>query len=426
MLDLQIHSDIDQETFQRMLADHLSVIDAVRNGEARYSASEGWLHPGECAGEAQITRIEKKAQEIQANADAFVPVGVGGSINSARAVIEALKPQGYPQIIYAGNTLNAHALNGILQSLEGRTFYIDCIAKNFETLEPGASFRLLRKMLQEEFGEEAYKKIITTGTPGSLLEKLSGAQGWDFFDFPVNVGGRYTALTNVGLLPMAVAGIDIRALVQGAEDMRSRLFAEEGEDNIAYRYACLRNLFYREGKRVEMLSSFEPRFRYFYKWWMQLFGESEGKDGRGILPVTGEFSEELHSIGQFIQDGSPVMFETFLHVKNPSDDSDCLPVPDDGIADAFDYLNGKDFLDINEADYEATVKAHSTGLPVLSVEVDRLDAYTFGELFYFFEAACVMSCEIMGVNPFDQPGVEAYKLRMFAALGKNHQKERDL
>lgn len=241
------------------------------------------------------------------------------SNNAARSVIEALRKDDAPEIIYAGNTLSPDAMNRMMKRLEGKSIY--------------------------------------------------------------NVGGRYTAMTNIGLLPMAVAGIDIRELVKGARDMQIRVHEESTEKNIAYQYACLRNLYYKEGYRVEMLSSFEPQFRFFYKWWIQLFAESEGKDNKGVFPVAGEFSEELHSVGQFIQDG-------------------------------------KDFWEINKAAYHATVAAHSKKLPCLTIEVDELDAYHFGQLFYFFQFACYLSCKIMGVNPFDQPGVEAYKKWMFEALGK--------
>ena len=310
-----------------------------------------------------------------------------------------------------------HAMNkknGYMK-LEGKSIYIDCIAKNFETLEPGSSFRILRQYMEKTYGEEAHKRIIATGTIGSSLEELCTKYGYTFLEFPLNVGGRYTAMTNVGLLPMAVAGIDIRALVQGAKDMQKRVHEESAENNIAYQYACLRNLYYQEGYRVEMLSSFEPQFRFFYKWWIQLFAESEGKENKGIFPVAGEFSEELHSVGQFIQDGSPIIFETFLDVTKQN--SSLIVAPDEK-EDYFNYLDGKDFWEINKAAYHATVTAHSKKLPCLTIEVGELDAYHFGQLFYFFQFACYLSCKIMGVNAFDQPGVEAYKKWMFEALGK--------
>lgn len=415
MINLRIQSSIDTEGLHRLAAAHLTDLAAAKSGEQCYEDSQDWLDTSVCAGEEQLKRILAKSKEIQSNADAFVLIGVGGSNNAARSVIEAIQPEGMPEIIYAGNTLNPHVLNEMLKKLDGKDFYIDCIAKNFETLEPGSSFRILRNYMADRYGNKAHERIITTGTIGSSLDVLSKAEGYDFLDFPLRVGGRYTAMTNVGLLPMAVAGIDIQALVRGAHDMQVRLHEEEGEDNIAYQYACLRNLFYQEGKRVEMLASFEPRLRWFYKWWMQLFAESEGKDNKGIFPVTGEFSEELHSIGQFIQDGSPIMFETFLDVKERKDS---LIIQSDGKKDFFDYLDGKDFYDINKAAYAATVRAHSAKLPVLTLEVDALDAYHFGQIFYFFQFACYLSCKIMGVNPFNQPGVEAYKHWMFEALGK--------
>lgn len=268
-------------------------------------------------------------------------------------MIEALRKDDVPEIIYAGNTLSPDAMNRIMKKLEGKSIY--------------------------------------------------------------NVGGRYTAMTNIGLLPMAVAGIDIRELVKGARDMQIRVHEESADENIAYQYACLRNLCYKEGYRVEMLSSFEPQFRFFYKWWIQLFAESEGKDNKGVFSVAGEFSEELHSVGHFIQDGSPIMFETFLDVKKQKAS---LIVEPDEKEDYFDYLDGKDFWEINKAAYYAIVTAHSKKLPCMTFELDELDVYHFGQLFYFFQFACYLSCKIMGVNPFNQPGVEAYKKWMFEALGK--------
>ncbi len=417
MIRFDVNSDLsDQETtLKQMMQEHTEMLAEAQAGEEKYKDSQDWLDTDIEAGEEQLLRIERKAQEIRRNADAFVLIGIGGSNNAARAVVEALKPLNGCEIIYAGNTLHPHEVEKMLQKLAGKDFYIDCIAKNFETLEPGAAFRVLRQYMDERYGDKAPERIIATGTPGSTLWQLCQEQGYDFFEFPVNVGGRYTAMTNVGLLPMAVAGVDVRALVKGAHDMQLQLHKEPAETNSAYRYACLRNLFYQNGYRVEMLSSFDPRFHYFYLWWRQLFAESEGKDNKGIFPVTGEFTEELHSIGQFIQDGSPIMFETFLDVLN---EQDHVVIKPDSRKDYFDYLNGKDFAEINKAAFHATVKAHSEKLPVMTFTLDKLDAYHFGQLFYFFQFACYLSCKLMGVNPFDQPGVEAYKHWMFAALGK--------
>ena len=303
-----------------------------------------------------------------------------------------------------------------LKELKGKSVYIDCIAKNFETLEPGASFRVLRKFLSDKYQEKANERIIATGTKGSALENLCEEQGYTFLEFPEDVGGRFSAMTAVGLLPMAVAGIDIEKLVLGASDMQKYLTSGEIAGNPAYQYACLRNLYYKKGYKIEMLASFEPQFRWFYKWWIQLFGESEGKDNKGLFPSAGDFCEELHAMGQYIQDGTPLLFETFLDVQEKN--SSLGPAPDK-VSDGFDYLNGKEFWEINKASFHATVKAHREKLPCLILEVENLDAYAFGELFYFFLFSCYASARILGVNPFDQPGVEAYKKWMFEALGKD-------
>ena len=417
-LETKSYGQAEEAAYLKFLEGNLVILTRAQEGEKRYEDSQDWLDTEICAGRQTIDRILAKAEEIRANANAFVLIGVGGSNNAARSVIEAIAPKRRgidPEIIYAGNTLNPGQLKKTLAQLEGRDYYIECIAKNFETLEPGSSFRILRKAMARKYGKRAHERIISCGTAGSLLERLSRQEGYDFFDFPDRVGGRFTAMTNVGLLPMAVAGIDIKALVEGAHAMQLSLHEKKGIDNIAYRYACLRNLCYRKNYRLEMLSSFEPRFRYFYKWWTQLFAESEGKDQRGIFPVTGEFSEELHSIGQFIQEGTPIVFETFLDVGE-ADDS--LIIHADGLPDAFDYLNEKDFADINRAAFDATVRAHAQRLPVSILQLDRLNARGFGQLFYFFQFAAYLSCALMGVNPFNQPGVEAYKERMFGALGR--------
>ncbi len=417
MINLIINKDTEElkNELKKIREDNRQKLEEAKAGEKIYADSQGWLDTKEHAGEEKLKRIGELAKTIRENADVFVLIGVGGSNNAARSVIEALKTDEGTEIVYAGNTLSPNAINKMLKKIQGKSVYIDCIAKNFETLEPGSSFRILRQYLEEQYGENAKDRIIATGTVGSSLEKLCTDNGYTFLDFPENVGGRYTAMTNVGLLPMAVAGLDIRKLVEGAADMQKRLHEEGYENNIAYEYACLRNIFYKKGYRVEMLSSFEPQFSCFYKWWTQLFAESEGKDNKGIFPVTGEFSEELHSVGQFIQDGSPIMFETFMDVKKQQDS---VVVKADDKADYFDYLDGKDFWEINKAAFKATVDAHSTKLPCLTLEVDSIDEYHFGQLFYFFQFACYLSCKVMGVNAFDQPGVEAYKKWMFEALGK--------
>lgn len=377
--------------------------------------STGWMELEKWAGEDTLSRLESIAGEIRQKADAFVVIGVGGSNNAARSMVEALKRPGNPETIWAGNTLSAPAMNRMLRSLEGKDFYIDCIAKNFETLEPGAAFRVLRRALREKYGADYPARVIATGTIGSPLEALCQKEGFTFLPFPTDIGGRYTALSNVGLLPAAVAGLDIRKVTGGARKMREAVYSLPPGENPALLYAAARHLLYEAGYRVEMLASFEPALGWFYKWWIQLFAESEGKEGKGLFPVASAYSEELHSVGQFVQEGSPILFETFLEVGETGEKLSLAP---DGVSDGFDYLDGKDYGDLNAAAAEATRTAHSRRLPVLTLSVPRIDEETFGELFAFFQYACVLSSGMLGVNPFDQPGVEAYKRWMFKALGK--------
>lgn len=419
MLQLFV-SDPKQTVTEGELAEYMrqneSTFFLTQKGEAQYSDSLGWLDVKEWANSEILSKTKILAEEIRQKADTFVLIGVGGSNNAARAVIESMQPAGNPKIIYSGNTLSAHEMNKMLAQLDGKEIYIDCIAKNFETLEPGVSFRILRKYLTDRYGKaEAAHHILCTGTIGSNLDALCQKEGYTFLPFATNIGGRYTALTYVHLLPMAVAGIDIEALARGACDMATLLHTGQPACNLAFRYAALRNLYYQKGYKVEMLSSFEPRLSWFYKWWEQLFAESEGKDGKGLLPVTGEYSEQLHSLGQFVQDGTHLLFETFLDVQEQQDS--LLLRPDD-VEDGFSYLNGKDFWDVNKVSFEATRKAHSAVMPCLTLTFDRFDAYHYGQLFYFFEYACYLSGRLLGINPFDQPGVEAYKGWMFKALGK--------
>lgn len=417
MLKLRIE-DKNQEIEKELevcMEEKRGILRDILKGESKYQDSLGWFHTQEWACERQVAALKKLASKIREEADVFVLVGVGGSNNAARSVIKALQTDQKTEILYAGNTLSPYALNQMLQKLEGKSVYVDCIAKNFETLEPGASFRVLRKFLHEKYGKEAGKRIIATGSKGSSLERICEQQGYTFLEFPENVGGRFSAITSVGLLPMAVAGIDIQKLVKGAADMEKQLLLDESNGNIAWQYACIRNMYYKKGYSLELLTGFEPQFRWFYKWWVQLFGESEGKENKGIFPVSAEFCEELHAVGQYIQDGAPLMFETFLDVQ---EQNASLFAEKDQVEDFFDYLNGKDFWEMNKASFHATVKAHKEKLPCLILEVERMDEYHFGQLFYFFMFSCYVSARILGVNPFDQPGVEAYKKWMFEALGK--------
>lgn len=395
----------------------LALLASVQQGQDCYRESLGWHCVSQWANEGWLRKYESLANEIRKDADAFVVIGIGGSNQASRAVIEALgSRRGGPSIIWAGNSISAHSILDVLSQLESkRSVYINIIAKNFETLEPGIGFRALRAYLQKTYGQGWQRRVIATGSEGSHLEELCRVHDFTFLPFPDDVGGRFTALTPVGLLPIAVAGLDIRQLVQGALDTETFLKNDSTIKNPAYQYATTRHRLFNAGYRIEMLSFFEPRFFRFSKWWLQLFGESEGKDGKGLYPSFGNFSEDLHSIGQFIQDGTHCLIETFLNVARQ--DSSYI-LHKDSVDDRFDYLNEVDFHDINRAAFEGTLEAHNGVLPCFTLTVNAMDEYSYGQLFYFFMFSCYLSGLLLGVNPFDQPGVEAYKARMFARLGK--------
>lgn len=388
---------------------------------AKYQDSLGWLDTDEWAGVDAIDHLTELTDKIRKDADVFVLIGVGGSNQAARAVISALSSDSKTKILYAGNNISAHYMNELLQQLEGKSVYINVIAKNFETLEPGIAFRVLRSYLTKRYGEEAKSRIIVTGTKGSSLHKLANNQGYEFLLFPDNIGGRYSVLSDVGLFPMAVAGINIKELVHGAKAMKHLLCADETSNNLALQYATYRNLLLQKNFDLEMLALFEPQLAYFAKWWIQLFAESEGKQGKGIFPVAVNYTEDLHSVGQYVQEGQRILFETFLEIKEQNSSILLDQAYED---DYFSYLNGKDFWNINKAAFDATLGTHSgSGIPCLHFTIPALNEYYFGQLFYFFEFACYLSGCILGVNPFDQPGVENYKQDMFTKLGKFNEKK---
>lgn len=406
---------LDLEKVRDKMGTEASLLKEALKGHDAYRDSLGWLDPEEWAGEEWLNRYEQLAQNVQNNADVMVVIGIGGSNQGARALIDAIGEKGNTRIVWGGNSISAYEINQVLKQLDGKRVYINVIAKNFETLEPGIGFRALREYLRKQYGDRYAEHVICTGSVGSHLEALAKEHGYEFLPFPWDVGGRFTALTPIGLFPMAVAGLDIRAIVSGAESMRKRLTEEPAESNTALYFAAIRNQLYDKGYRMEMLSFFEPRLFRFAKWWMQLFGESEGKDNKGLYPLFGNFSEDLHSVGQYLQEGSPVLFETFLNVKNSGAS---LVLHGDDVDDRFSYLDDMDFDEINRAAYEATLAAHSSRYPCMVIDVEAIDEESFGQLFYFFEFVCYLSAIILGVNPFDQPGVEAYKQHMFRILGK--------
>ncbi|MCB7319093.1 glucose-6-phosphate isomerase [Lacrimispora sp. 210928-DFI.3.58] len=375
----------------------------------------GWRTPEHSV--LQLEEIDAKAEEIRRDAEVFVIVGVGGSNQAARAVIEAMPERRGPKIVYLGNTLSPHYIRMALAELEGKSVYIDVIAKNFETLEPGSHFRILRQWMGRRYTrEEMARRIIVTGTAGSRLEEIAEENGYLFLQFPASVGGRYSAFTPVGLFPLAAAGINAEVYLEGmAEAMEDCI--SHPEANPAVDYAAARSLLYGRGYDIEMMVSFEPRYAFFEKWWIQLFGESEGKEKKGIFPAASIYSEELHSIGQYMQDGRRNLIETFVSVIRPGAEAVIEPCPEFG--DCFDYLDGMDFDEINKAAEAATWEAHTAGgVPCIRFTVEEISEKSFGQLFYYLMTACAISGQLIGVNPFDQEGVEEYKRNMFAALGK--------
>ena len=366
----------------------------------------------------------KQPKKIREDSDVLLVAGIGGSYLGARAVVEAVKglyhndTEDGLKIYFCGNTISPTYLNDIIKVTKGKRFSINVISKSGTTTETALAFRVLRKLLEDSVGpEEANKRIYaTTDRAKGTLKQLADAQGWPTFVVPDDVGGRYSVLTAVGLLPIACAGIDIDALMKGAADAREA-YSVCSKDNDAYRYAMTRNILYRKGKVVETLAAFEPDFTMMNEWYKQLFGESEGKDQKGLMPTSCIFSTDLHSMGQFLQDGSRTMFETYVDIKNTREDFYIEPL--EGNFDGLNFLADQNMSVVNRKAMEGTILAHNDGgVPIGVIEVDSLDAYNVGYLIYFFWKACAVSGYLLSVNPFDQPGVESYKKNMFALLGK--------
>ena len=386
----------------------------------------GWLNLPTAQPTAEMQRISAAAERIRKSSDVFVVVGIGGSYLGPRAAIELLqgcnhnigKGKGDPQIFYAGNGLSTRAWNELMRLLEDKDFSIALISKSGTTTEPAIATRNLRWMLERKYGTEGAKSRIyaITDPCKGALRQMATEEGWETFVIPPNVGGRYSVLTAVGLLPMAVAGIDINAVMAAAAEART-LYDIRSFENPAWLYAATRNLLYRRGKCIEILESFEPGFKMMGGWWQQLFGESEGKDGKGIFPVTAEFTADLHSLGQMIQQGERNIFETMVRFDAPI--RRALVSADWKNLDGLSYLEGKTLDFVDEQAYLGTLAAHvDGGVPVITMEMGDLDDAKLGEMFYFFELCCGISAYMLGVNPFNQPGVEFYKRNMFKLLGK--------
>ena len=386
----------------------------------------GWLDLPVEEPTDEMIRIQAAADRIRESSDVFVVIGIGGSYLGPRAAIELMqgcnhnmgKGKGNPQIYFAGNGLSTRAWNELQRLLEGKDFSIAIISKSGTTTEPAIATRALRWMLERKYGTDGAKKRIfaITDPAKGALRQMATEEGWETFVIPPNVGGRYSVLTAVGLLPLAVAGLDIKAMMQGACEAK-KAYDLRSFENPVWLYAGVRNLLYRKGKKIELLESFEPGFKMMGGWWQQLFGESEGKDGKGIFPVTAEFTADLHSLGQMIQQGERNIFETMVRFDAP--EQKMVIGGDVKNLDGLNYLEGKTLDFVDEKAYLGTVAAHvDGGVPVLTMDMGELTDKKLGEMFYFFELSCGVSAYMLGVNPFNQPGVEFYKRNMFQLLGK--------
>lgn len=396
----------------------------IHNGTGAGSDFLGWIDLPVDYDKEEFSRILEAAQRIKSNSDVLVVIGIGGSYLGARSAIEMLTPafkkeHDLPEIIFAGHHLSSSYLQELIDYLDGKDYSVNVISKSGTTTEPAVAFRLFKQLLEDKYGkEEAVQRIFaTTDKEKGALKQLATNEGYESFVVPDDVGGRFSVLTAVGLLPIAVAGIDIEAMMGGAQKAREELSTDDLSTNIAYQYATIRNVLYNKGYTTEMLINYEPSLQYFNEWWKQLFGESEGKDLKGIYPSSANFTTDLHSLGQYVQEGRRFLFETVIKVESPKHEITIEKDADD--LDGLNYLAGKTIDEVNSKAFEGTLLAHTDGgVPNLVISVPKLDAETYGYLVYFFELAVAMSGYQLGVNPFNQPGVEAYKQNMFALLGK--------
>jgi glucose-6-phosphate isomerase len=389
----------------------------------------GWVDLPVSYDKEEFERIIKAGERIRKNSDAFIAIGIGGSYLGARAAVEGLlgsfnnllpkNVRKAPEIYFAGNSISPVYLNKLLSVLEGKDISINVISKSGTTTEPSIAFRIFKELLEKKYGKEKAREriFVTTDKSRGALKHLADEEGYETFVVPDDVGGRYSVLTAVGLLPIAAAGIDIKELMRGAGDGMDEYSKPDLFENPAYTYAALRNILYRKGKTIEVAVNYEPSMHYFSEWWKQLFGESEGKDKKGIFPASVDFSTDLHSMGQFLQDGMRNIFETVLNIEKPA--CDIVIKEDEKNVDGLNFLAGRSMSYVNSKAFEGTVIAHyDGGVPSIIVNIPEINEYYFGKLIYMFERACAVSGYVQGVNPFNQPGVEEYKKNMFALLGK--------
>lgn len=411
------------------ILEHSEVVEAINKELEEKSSDEkefvGWLHLPTKHDKREFNRIKKAANKIREDSDILLVIGIGGSYLGARAVIEALHSSIYGEdkskthVIFVGNNLSGNYINDVIELLEDKDFSINVISKSGTTTEPAIAFRIFREIIENKYGiKEARKRIyVTTDKKKGALKTLADAEGYEKFVIPDNVGGRYSVLTAVGLLPIAASGIDIDMLMKGAQTAEDKYSDTSLKYNECYKYAVARNLLYESDESIEMLVTYEPKMHYMIEWWKQLFGESEGKDGKGLFPAGAEFTTDLHSLGQYIQEGRRIMFETVLNIENIEKDI-TINFDEDNL-DNLNYLQGKKLSYVNQKAMEGTIQAHTEGgVPNIVMDIDYLNEESLGELIYFFEKACAMSAELLEVNPFNQPGVEKYKTNMFKLLKK--------
>ena len=423
----------NSQVAQKSILAYKEQVENIHKELHRRASSEkdfvGWLELPTNYDKKEFARIKKAAKKIKKESDILVVIGIGGSYLGARAVIESLtssfynmipdKQRKYPQILYVGNNLSSNYINELIDYIGNKDFSVNVISKSGTTTEPAVAFRIFREILENKYGiDEARSRIYaTTDKEKGALKTLADNEGYEQFVVPDNIGGRYSVLTAVGLLPIATAGIDIDKLMEGACIGQERYNDSNLKYNECYQYAVARNILNQDKKDIEILVNYEPKMHYFTEWWKQLYGESEGKEGKGIFPAGVDFTTDLHSMGQYIQEGKRNLFETVITVENPN--TDITINPDDDNLDGLNYLAGKGLDYVNKKAMEGTIKAHMTGkVPNIQITMERLDESNLGELIYFFEKACAMSGMILGVNPFNQPGVEEYKKNMFKLLEK--------
>ena len=421
-----IRSFVEADALEAIKPEVMSALDAVKNKTGAGNDFTGWVTLPDDFDREEYDRIKAAAERIKGMCDILIVIGIGGSYLGARAAIEYIKGNLYnnvkkdtPDIYFAGNSISTSALADLINICEGKDVCVNVISKSGTTTEPAVVFRIFRDLLVKKYGEEEAKKRIfaTTDKCRGKLKELSDKVGYETFVVPDDIGGRYSVLTAVGLLPIAVAGVDLDELMRGALEAKNELLCAPFENNDCLKYAAYRNILERSGKTTEILVAYEPSAQMLCEWWKQLYGESEGKENKGLYPSSVIFSTDLHSLGQYIQEGQRNIFETVLDIKN-SNDTILVPF-DESNSDGLNFLAGKEIHEINRTALTATLYAHIDGnVPNLVMNVEDRSAYTFGYMVYFFELACAVSGYVLGVNPFDQPGVEAYKKNMFALLDK--------